>query len=307
MRARELLGQLTTPRRFDPADLQAGLLRFTLGFFKKAVVADNLALQIVDPVFADPARYDTVTVLIAMLAYAAQIYADFSGYTDMALGCARVLGYTLPENFRYPYLARSISEFWSRWHMTMSRFFRDYVYISLGGNRRGPVRASGNALFTTMLSGLWHGASWTYVVWGALHGVGTIIGNLLEAVGLRRDRPWASPVARRLLATLAWCATFLWVVALWVVFRAHDFDDAIIMLRRATSWQGGERLSVDGLVVFGILAVASEHVFGAWREAQGAAAAAVPALLRGAFYAALVVLIVNLKPENPNPFIYFQF
>src|SRR5262249_51019825 len=133
--------------------------------------ADILAMNLVDPVFASPERFTSPTLWLAMAGYAVQIYADFSGYSSMAIGLGRMLGFTIPENFLFPYLATSFSDFWRRWHVTMSRFFRDYVYINLGGNRRGRWRTLVNLAITTLVSGLWHGAGWTFIGWGALHGL----------------------------------------------------------------------------------------------------------------------------------------
>ncbi len=305
VRARELLTQLEQPKGFSVSDLEHGALRFLIGFFKKAVIADNLALMIVDPVFAAPGHYDQATTLLAVLAYSAQIYADFSGYTDMALGAARMLGFQLPENFRFPYLARSIPEFWTRWHMTMSRFFRDYIYIPLGGNRRGALRAALNGTATTLLSGLWHGASWTFASWGALHGFGIMVANLLGALGLKTDTTITAVRITR--ALLAWFSTFVFVSALWILFRAADFHNALLIFQRCLTADDGTSFSVPLLVWFSIAAVALEHGYGFMMEYRPTLARPLPALAQGLFYALLLVLIVNLKPANPNPFIYFQF
>src|SRR5262245_30944933 len=170
VRAVEFLPQMATPPRPTPEQITDGLHLFVRGLFKKVFIADRLA-QFVDMVFANPAAFDPATHRWAILAYAGQIYCDFSGYSDLAIGCAKWFGFELPENFNLPYLASSIADFWRRWHMTLSRWMRDYLYISLGGSRAGEGRTYGNLILTMTLCGLWHGASWNYVLWGFYNGV----------------------------------------------------------------------------------------------------------------------------------------
>ena len=172
VRANELIPQLRTPR--DPRLVLAGPGLFLVvgGLIKKTVVADELARRVVDPVFNDPAAHSGLETALAIYGFAAQIYCDFSGYTDMAIGLALLLGFVLPQNFDRPYLATSLRVFWHRWHMTLSRWLRDYLYIPLGGNRDGPRRTYRNLMLTMLLGGLWHGAAWPFVIWGGIHGVG---------------------------------------------------------------------------------------------------------------------------------------
>src|SRR4029078_6780569 len=170
VRANELLPQLRTPR--DPRAVRAGLALSLIvgGIVKKTVIADELARRVVDPVYSDPGAHSGAELLAAFYAFAGQIYCDFSGYTDMAIGLALLLGYQLPENFNRPYLALSLRDFWRRWHMTLSRWLRDYLYIPLGGNRKGRAKTYRNLMVTMLLGGLWHGASWTFALWGGIHG-----------------------------------------------------------------------------------------------------------------------------------------
>src|SRR5215210_8875921 len=170
VRANELLPQLRTPR--DPRAVLAGPAIFLIlgGIVKKTVVADELARRVVDPVYSDPSAHSASELLLAFYGFAAQIYCDFSGYTDMAIGLALLLGYQLPQNFNRPYMALSLQDFWRRWHMTLSRWLRDYLYIPLGGNRKGKLTTYRNLMLTMLLGGLWHGASWNFVLWGFLHG-----------------------------------------------------------------------------------------------------------------------------------------
>src|SRR5579884_75312 len=170
VRPRDFLPQIGRPKRFSWNRAQLGVQLFLLGFFKKAVIADRLA-DIVDPVFAAPAGYGTATVWLAVLSYAVQIYCDFSGYSDMAVGTAHLLGFKLPRNFNMPYFAINVSDFWKRWHISLSTWLRDYLYIPLGGSRRGRLRTYCNLLLTMGIGGLWHGANWTFAAWGLYHGL----------------------------------------------------------------------------------------------------------------------------------------
>ncbi|MGN6600201.1 MAG: MBOAT family O-acyltransferase [Actinomycetes bacterium] len=189
VRAREFLPQLRTPR--NPRDVPATAALFLIlgGLVKKVVFADLLATRLVDPVFEAPGAHSAPEVLLAIYGYAGQIYCDFSAYTDIAIGVALLLGFRFPQNFDRPYAALSLQDFWRRWHMTLSRWLRDYLYISLGGNRRGRARTYVNLALTLVLGGLWHGASWTFVIWGALHGGGLAVERWIS----ERRRPSAPP------------------------------------------------------------------------------------------------------------------
>ncbi|MEM9493870.1 MAG: MBOAT family O-acyltransferase, partial [Myxococcota bacterium] len=246
VRAREFLHQLDRPRVFSFTDFEGGLTRFLFGFFKKVFIADTLGIYVVDPVFADPAAYTTATLWLAMLAYAVQIYADFSGYSSMAIGSAQMLGFRIPENFRFPYLATNPSDFWRRWHMTMSRFFRDYVYIALGGNRGSFARTQRNLAATTLVSGLWHGASWTFVVWGALHGLYLTINQQLRRLWPQRP---SLPAARIGSLLIGWLITQLAVCLAWVLFRAGDFATAWDYLTGMFTSSATAHATIDGSVM----------------------------------------------------------
>ncbi|MEJ7804170.1 MAG: MBOAT family protein, partial [Candidatus Limnocylindria bacterium] len=231
VRAREFLPQLERPR--DPRDvaLGAGVVLIIVGLVKKVVLADYLARSVVDPVFAVPEAYAAPDVLLAAYAYAAQIYCDFSGYTDMAIGLALLMGIRFPQNFDRPYRAQSFQEFWRRWHITLSRFLRDFLYIPLGGSRGGEWRTIRNLMVTMLLGGLWHGAAVGFILWGGLHGGYQAV----ERVARNRVR-WRPP------AWLAWAITFHLVVLAWIPFRAPDLDLALAFLRQlgqqgpATLW-----------------------------------------------------------------------
>jgi alginate O-acetyltransferase complex protein AlgI len=305
VRAKEFLYQLEAPRHFHWKMFEEGALRFLQGLFCKVFIADNLGVYLVDPVFSDAASYSTGMLWLAMLGYGVQIYADFSGYSNMAIGSAKMLGFSLPENFNFPYLATSIVDFWRRWHMTMSRFFRDYVYISLGGNQCGPWRNFFNVTATTLISGLWHGANWTFVIWGGLHGLLVSLSHLAQtlfgnsAAGTLWQRVW----------WLRWGMTQLVVMLLWVVFRSESFSAALSFFEGMFISQSGQLLTIPAVVWLAFGAFIVEHVLG-WRNEQLAEKGAVArplVWLRASVYVAMMVALTNGMPSGHTPFIYFQF
>src|SRR5690606_12257641 len=195
--------------------------QFTLGLFKKVFIADGLS-GFVNSVFAGPELYDGATVWLAVLGFSVQIYCDFSGYSDMAIGLARVLGYDFPENFRMPYLSTSVAEFWHRWHISLSTWLRDYLYIPLGGNRGSATRTYINLMLTMLLGGLWHGAAWVFVIWGAIHGVALAIHRLWRAQLKRRPIAPLPAMFEPLLQFASWLLTMMVVMVAWVFFRSTD-------------------------------------------------------------------------------------
>ena len=227
-RAGRLLPQLRTEADFDYDRALEGLQQMTRGMFKKVVIADRLALY-VNSVYADPGAFSGLQLIVATYFFAFQIYCDFSGYSDIAIGAAKVLGIDLMENFRRPYLATSVSDFWKRWHISLSTWFRDYLYIPLGGNRVSRYRWYSNLFIVFVVSGLWHGANWTFVVWGALHG-GYLIGAIVTA-------PWRERVLPKAGSTSRWLfdvgVTFHLALVAWVFFRANSVTDAFLVLSRA--------------------------------------------------------------------------
>src|SRR5918998_2201611 len=212
VRAREFIPQLATPRNPRDVAVGAGVVLIAIGLIKKVALADYLAREVVDPVFGVPEAYAAPDVALAAYAYAAQIYCDFSGYTDIAIGVALLMGFVFPQNFNSPYRATSFRDFWRRWHMTLSRFLRDFLYIPLGGNRGGKWRTARNLMITMVLGGLWHGAAWGFVLWGALHGTCLVVEHGLRGRDLR------------LPAWLRWAIVFHVVVFGWILFRAENLD-----------------------------------------------------------------------------------
>jgi D-alanyl-lipoteichoic acid acyltransferase DltB (MBOAT superfamily) len=304
VRAKDFLPQLRVQRRFDAAGVAQGVDRILWGLFKKVVVADNLS-TVVDVVFERPGDFDTPMAWLAAVCYAVQIYCDFAGYSDMAIGLAAVLGFRLRENFDFPYLSRSPSEFWTRWHVSLSSWLRDYLYVPLGGNRGGTLATLRNLLVTMLLGGLWHGASYTFVLWGAGHGL------LLVAYRL------AAPLGKRLarlpgLAALATLAMLLWVIALWIPFRAASLADAgtlldAMFLRWERSFDVAMLNHVDLPLVFALLGgVVATHLLRAFTPGT-LRALREPGTLRSLVWGTLAFAILQFHHAGEVPFVYFQF
>ncbi|MEQ8843200.1 MAG: MBOAT family protein [Acidimicrobiales bacterium] len=301
VRATEFAPQLDTPG--DPRRVEApeGIRLILVGLFKKVVVSSYLASEIVDPVFALPDRHTSLEILVAVYAYAIQIYADFSGYTDIAIGCALLMGFRFPQNFDAPYISRSIQEFWRRWHLTLSRWLRDYLYISLGGNRRGNLLTYRNLALTMVLGGLWHGAAWTFVVWGAIHGAAMVAERYLRA----RWKPIGLPAP--VVAGLQWVLTFHIVCLAWIFFRAPTIGDAWNMIGRIMT-QFGPTPAITGLLVLVIgLSLVSQFVPASYPREADRVLARMPVALLALVIAAALTVIDALGPEGVAPFIYFQF
>jgi alginate O-acetyltransferase complex protein AlgI len=294
VRAREFIPQLSKPRNPRDVAVGAAVVLIALGLIKKVAIADYLAREVVDPVFGVPEAFAAPDVALAAYAYAAQIYCDFSGYTDIAIGVALLMGYVFPQNFNSPYRATSFRDFWRRWHMTLSRFLRDFLYIPLGGNRDGKWKTARNLMITMVLGGLWHGAAWGFVLWGALHGAGLVIEGLLRG---RIDAP----------AWLRWAIVFNLVVFGWVLFRAESLDLAgsffaqLAQPGEATLWAPVTVAAVVAVIGFQLLPPVP-------LERLRLRVAELPSYALGFGLAAVVALVGATVPsQGVPPFIYFQF
>ena len=224
-RPNQLLPQFHREPRVTFDGLCSGLAQAMWGLFKKIVIADNVS-EFVKLIYATPRHYDGATLLLATMLFSLQIYCDFSGYTDMALGLARMMGYELVINFRQPYFSRSVGEFWRRWHISLSTWFRDYVYIPLGGNRATPPRHWFNLMVTFVVSGLWHGANWTFIAWGFLHGAYLVVAQSLSPAAERLGRALRAERFPRFVSALKIAVTFILVTIAWIYFRASTVGDA---------------------------------------------------------------------------------
>jgi len=278
-----------------------GFRLLLFGLFVKTAVADNLA-PVVNAVYEHPEGYHSLDVIGAVLLFSFQIYADFYGYSTMALGCARLLGIRIMDNFKTPYLALSVNEFWQRWHISLSSWFRDYLYIPLGGNRVGLPRWMFNILIVFMISGLWHGARWTFVVWGALHGLSIVVERLFAKLTGFKARERLSVV--NVLLTLK---TFLVVSFIWIFFRAETFAKAKAIIKAMLrNWQVHElRPDYGYALLFVVLLIASDLFF--YRQRVDSRLQQVPVYYRWSVYAVLLFCVMALGGVQNYPFIYFQF
>jgi alginate O-acetyltransferase complex protein AlgI len=302
VRAATFLPQLLQRRRAAWQDVESGLALFALGAIKKLVVSDQIAGH-VDLVFTSPATFDALSLLLAALGFGVQIYCDFSGYSDMAIGCARMMGYDLGLNFRMPYSSVSITEFWRRWHISLSTWLRDYLYISLGGNRRGAARTNINLMLTMLLGGLWHGASWNFVIWGGLHGGALITHKAWRwfrgAAG--REKP------TRFGAAVGWALTMTVVFVGWIFFRASGFGGATTMLGRIVTWNTGGVRTLSPQILVAVAVLAAIHLIapkdGNWPQWI----VERPMAVRIVAYTAFLMIILCFGARESAPFIYFQF
>lgn len=305
-RASEFSIALSRKRNFILEDLEAGCVRIITGYFKKAVVADNLALYLVNPVIADPGAYSTATVWVATFGFAIQIYADFSGYSNMAIGSAWILGLRIPENFSYPYLAINFSDFWRRWHITMSNFFRDYVYIPLGGNRKGPIHTTLNLMATMVLCGLWHGPSWTFVAWGVLHGLFLVTDRWFGSKEKSVQWLFSASKKRGFLLFFRWCYTQIMVCFAWIPFASASLWVAAIHIKALLGSSGERTVALTLPVLFCFSAILLDHFYG-WLVTSRPGIEGRYVTLQAAAYVLIIALSYQLAPERPSPFMYFQF
>ena len=303
VRPGELIPQLDSPRDPRRVDTSRAFYLIATGLFKKVVIANFLAANIVDEVFGAPGQHSSLEILIAIYAYAVQIYADFSGYTDIAIGIALLLGFSFPQNFDSPYAARSLQDFWHRWHMTLSRWLRDYVYIPLGGNRRGSIVTYRNVMLTMLIGGLWHGAGWTFVVWGGIH----VVGLALER--WHKERPgYTAPRDSRRRRLIQRIVTFQIVCLAWVFFRADSFQTAREMLTGLfTGWGSPSPLVTSGVLLAITVGIGSQYLPSRFPSALMVRFGRLPVAGQALVLALALTLTSSLGPEGVAPFIYFRF
>lgn len=319
-RPQNMLHQFHEKKYFDYKLAVSGLRLMVWGLFKKAVIADRLAL-FTDPVFTSPHAYSALTILIACIFFSFEIYCDFSGYSDIALGSARVMGFDLMKNFDRPYSAKKISEFWRRWHISLSTWFKDYLYIPLGGNRVSTARKYFNLFIVFLISGLWHGADWKFIIWGALHGFFQVFGSVTEMARLKFNHLIGLTRIPRLYGLFQQAITFLLVTLAWIFFRADNTRTAVYMIRRTggvfkelgtmlktRALQLDTPLSTGKLALcFAVIFVMElvhrlqrRHSFNVLFERQ-------PRYVRWMVYYAFVFVIIYMGVFYNRQFIYFQF
>ena len=307
VRAVDLLPQFKEHQKLRLEQVGHGLYLVVLGYFKKVAVADSLA-PMVDNAFANPSAYGSLNLIVAVLMYAFQIYCDFSGYSDIAIGLGKMLGFEFPQNFNMPYFAKNFSDFWRRWHISLSSWLRDYLYIPLGGNRHGVIKTQRNLMLTMVLGGLWHGANWTFVIWGFLHGLYLIAQRVSNPLIVRIERV----IPKAPMYILATVTTFILVNIAWVFFRSQSFNEALDMLSRIAAF---ENMSLAGLkhkfqlfkaaIVIGVL-FSGEMIYFLWPQQVEKMFGQRPyvKLMVSTF---LIWMILLFGTFSNNNFIYFQF
>ena len=304
VKAREFLPQLEEKRTVTFKNLEIGLQIFIIGLFKKIVIADHLSV-FVDDVYSKPIAFDSFTVLLAVVAYSIQIYCDFSGYSDMAIGCARCLGYELNRNFNLPYLAANVSEFWKRWHISLSSWLMEYLYIPLGGNRKGKIRQYINLLITMILGGLWHGASWNFVLWGTMHGLMLCIHKIWTSInGKTSTSKW-----KKFIAILF---TYAWVSFCWIFFRNENVINALVIIKCIFIWDNSGIRQIFSWIIIAIFFILFQTCY-AWKKSEKGKMEEKYVILDLTktfhlfIWFVMIGVVLGMAYTGDNPFIYFQF
>jgi len=304
VRSTDFMPQLDEDKRRNTVQFIRGFSVFLLGFCYKAAIADNLGL-LVGPVFADPLDWSVVSVWVATLGFYGQIYFDFAGYSWMAIGVAGMLGFALPRNFNFPYVARNVQEFWHRWHISLSTWLRDYLYIPLGGSQRGELRFVYALMVTMLLGGLWHGASWNFILWGGLHGLALLAFHSRTKIPLLGRMFAGTPTL--IGSVVGLLATQIWVFALWILFRAESFGDTVtIIMAMFGQFTPGENELPVWMLGMVVLPVIVDAAIGPHAEALRARVT-VPVFVYSLIIGAVFALIMVLVPLSNEPFIYFRF
>jgi len=305
VRAVDFLPQLQTDKKFKWSDFHGGFAQVLVGFGKKLIIADSLA-PFVDAVFAFPGNYTSLVLIIGVVFYSFQIYCDFSGYSDIAIGIARMLGFQFPRNFNMPYFSRSFSEFWARWHISLSSWLRDYLYISLGGNRNGKWMTYRNLMLTMLLGGLWHGANYTFIIWGFLHGMFLIVQRLLDNVKSRMGLAFSGPVN----AVFSVWIIYVFTCLAWIYFRSPDIGTAHTIIKGILSFNNlsfGD-LPNKFLIVKGVLLIVLLLFFELLSSRIDLDGITVRSpVFRAVSFALILWSIALLGSFIDSQFIYFQF
>lgn len=305
VRASSFLPQLKKKIVLDATEIQKGFFLILQGLVKKAIIADYIA-QYNDIVFANPSGYSGFENLMALYGYALQIYCDFSGYSDMAIGMGKIMGFDLGINFNKPYQALNITDFWRRWHISLSSWLRDYLYIPLGGNRKGKIRTYVNLFITMLLGGLWHGASWRFVIWGGMHGIGLAVHKIWQKIAPQKL------TENILWKIISWVITFHFVVFLWIFFRASTMNEAMAMFQQIFTAMDLAYVipffeARKLFVILLLLGFAIHFIPTRFYPSLENWFVRVPWLVKGLAFIIIVQLIIQLKSEGVQPFIYFQF
>ncbi len=303
-RAQHLIPQFEKPRRVTTEDFSSGALLVLIGLVRKVAIADFVA-PYVDEAFNDPAAMSSMGLFLSVVLFSIQIYGDFAGYTDIARGVSRMIGIDLMENFNHPYFATTITEFWHRWHISLSTWLRDYLYIPLGGNRGSRMFVYRNLMLTMLLGGLWHGAAWTFVIWGGLHGVALITHKLWIEFGPHKNAENPSLSKRLPGMIFSWLVTMFLVGVTWVFFRASSFENAFDVLGGIFIPQDGEKVSTK-IVAYAVAMLLFIDIPQTMKR-NHTIMLRWPVAVRGLAYALMIFTLLATKTNEEIPFIYFQF
>lgn len=307
VRARDFIPQIRRPLCVTNEMFGRAVFLIIAGLFKKAVISDYISVNFVERVFAQPDLYSGLENLLAVYGYTLQIYCDFSGYSDMAIGIALMLGFEFPKNFDSPYKSQSITEFWRRWHISLSSWLKDYLYISLGGNRKGKFRQYANLMLTMLLGGLWHGASLNFIVWGGFHGLMLVVDKLFNTTFLQKQREQSAGISwwRVLL-------TFHIAAFAWIFFRNQTFEGSFLMLQQIfTNFQPQIFLqwcvSYWGVGLLMLLGYVLHFLPQSWSDASQRMVTRSPLVLQAVYVVLVIFIVIQVKSSEVQPFIYFQF
>ncbi|MCR8892181.1 MBOAT family protein [Bacteroides sp. ET336] len=308
VRARDFIPQIRQPLFVSSEMFGQGVFFIVSGLFKKAVISDYISVNFVERIFENPGLYSGIENLFGIYGYALQIYCDFSGYSDMAIGLALLLGFRFPMNFNSPYKSDSVTEFWHRWHISLSTWLRDYLYISLGGNRKGKIRTYINLILTMLLGGLWHGASWNFVVWGGLHGVALAVHKFIRSI-LGREKNYQSRGIKKFFAVII---TFHFVCFCWIFFRNTTFDGSVTMIKQIFSSFHPELFEqlVSGywkVFLLMVLGFALHWCPDRWQNACSNTVTKMPLIMQALLIIIVIFIVIQIKSSDIQPFIYFQF
>lgn len=304
VRADYFLPQLEKNETASKEDIYGGFWLIIIGIVKKALIADYIS-QFNDLIFNSPELYTGVQTLMGVLGYTMQIYCDFSGYSDMAIGIALIMGFKLGINFDSPYQSRNLTEFWRRWHISLSSWLRDYVYIPLGGNRKGTFRTYVNNFLTMLIGGLWHGAAWKFIFWGAMHGIGLAVHKAMKPILRKIPDNWFT-------VFVFWLITFVYVSLLWVFFRAASFEDSLLIIKNIFvdfEWNQIPQFFEARMVwcIMMIALIVFHFVPQRWADKCQYAFIKSPWIVKLLIFLIVVQLVVEFMSEEVAPFIYFQF
>ncbi len=308
VRARDFIPQIRQPLLVSEEMFGRGIFLIASGLFKKAVISDYISVNFVERIFDNPTLYSGIENLMGVYGYALQIYCDFSGYSDMAIGIALLLGFHFNLNFDSPYKSASITEFWRRWHISLSSWLKDYLYISLGGNRKGKIRQYINLIITMFLGGLWHGASWNFVLWGLFHGVALAFHKMWMMLTGRQKGEKSHGLSRAFGVLI----TFHFVCFCWIFFRNANFDNSVDMLRQIFTAFRPQLLvqlvegywKVFALMLLGYLLHFAPRK---WEDALCREVIGMPFLCKALVLVTLIYVVIQMKSTEIQPFIYFQF